>query len=287
MVSTNGNGGLSAADVAAVMGSNGYGNGWGLGGDGAWWLIILILMAGMAGVGLMDGMGLYPWMNQADITTSGFQNQATNTAINSLQNSVTSGFGDVQTALCSGFAGVNASVNGAQNAISQQLNTNQLAALERSFAEQTANTNNFFNLQSQLAQCCCDNRLATANLTSTILSENCADRAAVSDGVRDLLVNQTANTQRLVDTTTSAVQGVMDKICQLELDAKNNKIADLQNQLTMANLAASQTAQTARILADNAAQTTALEQYLNPVAIPAYQVPNPNCCNNFNGCCNG
>lgn len=247
MVSTNNGGGLSAADIAAVMGSNGNG-GWGLGGDGAWWFIVLLLalsnggwgfgggFGGMMGMGMMDGMMLYPWMNQADITTSGFQNAATNTAISGLQSSVTSGFGDVQTALCGGFAGVNATVNSAQNAISQQLNTNQLAALERSFAEQTANTNNFFNLQSQLAQCCCDNRLATANLTSTILAENCADRAALSDGIRDLLVNQTANTQRIVDTTNSAVQGLMDKICQLELDGKNDKISELQNQLTIQSI---------------------------------------------------
>lgn len=78
----------------------------------------------------------------------------------------------------------------------------------------------------------------------------------------------------------------MDKICQLELDAKNDKIADLQQQLTMATLRESQGAQTAQILTDNAAQTAALEMYLNPPAIPAYTVPNPNCCPTayYNGC---
>ena len=144
-----------------------------------------------------------------------------------------------------------------------------------------------FGLQSQLAQCCCDNRLATANLTSTVLSENCADRQALSDGIRDLLQNQTANTQALINTTNAAVQGVMDKICQLELDAKNDKIADLQNQLSQARFDASQVAQTQRLLLDNQAQTTALEQYLNPAPIPAYVVQNPNCCQNqnyYNGC---
>lgn len=256
-LTSNGNG-LSAADIAAVMGNNGYG----FSGDGGWWILVLLLALGnggwgngfgfggagaMMGAGMMDGMMLYPWMNQADITTSGFQNQATNTAISSLQNSVTSGFGDVQTALCGGFAGVNATVNGAQNALSQQLNTNQLSSLERSFAAQTANTQMLNSLQAQLAQCCCDNRLATANLNSTILSENCADRAALSDGVRDIIANQLANTQQLVNTTNAAFQGVMDKICQLELDAKNNRISELERQLTAANLAASQTAQTARL----------------------------------------
>ncbi len=91
--------------------------------------------------------------------------------------------------------------------------------------------------------------------------------------IRDLLANQSANTQR-----------ILDQMCADKIDAKNEKIADLERQLTMANLAASQTAQTSRLLADNAAQTVALEQYLNPVPVPAYIVQNPNCCYNSCGC---
>ena len=90
------------------------------------------------------------------------------------------------------------------------------------------------------------------------------ENAALSDGVRDLLVNNTANTQRLVDTTTQAVQGIYDKICQLELDAKNDKISELQAELARARSDASQTAQTQAIIADNLRQTQSLEQYLNP-----------------------
>jgi hypothetical protein len=67
-------------------------------------------------------------------------------------------------------------------------------------------------------------------------------------------------------------------MCQDKIDAKNEEIANLRTQLNMANLAASQGAQTARILADNAAQTAALEQYLAPTPRPAYVVQNPNCC---------
>ena len=73
-------------------------------------------------------------------------------------------------------------------------------------------------------------------------------------------------------------------MCQDKIDAKNEKIADLERQLTMANLAASQSAQTAAILANNEAQTTALEQYLAPVPRPAYVVQNPNCCSPNYGC---
>ena len=68
-------------------------------------------------------------------------------------------------------------------------------------------------------------------------------------------------------------------MCQDKIDAKNEQIANLQTQLNIANLNASQTAQTAQLLADNTKQTTTLEQYLNPAPIPAYVVANPNCCN--------
>lgn len=93
----------------------------------------------------------------------------------------------------------------------------------------------------------------------------------LSSALRDVLEANNASTQRILDT-----------MCQDKIDAKNEKIAELQNQLTMANLAASQNAQTSQILADNAAQTQALEHYLNPTPIPAYAVANPNGC----GCSN-
>jgi len=136
-----------------------------------------------------------------------------------------------------------------------------------------------FNLSTQFANCCCENRLASANLNATILAENCADRAAVSDALRDVIANQNQGVQRILDTMNQ------DKI-----DAKNEKIAELQSKLTAANLEAANNNRMAQILADNAAQTAALEHYLNPVPIPAYMVQNPNCCANmYNyGCgCNG
>ena len=253
------------------------GMGGGFGGDWGWIVLLLLLAGGGWGNGFGGGFmggGLgydFPWLmngqNQIQASTaSGFDHAATQSTLGNIQTAITSGFGDVQNALCGGFAGVNATVNGAQNAIAQQLYTNQIADMQNSFA-----------LQSQFANCCCENRLGLANLNSTILSENCAYRAAISDGIRDLLTNQTANTQR-----------ILDQLCSDKIDAKNEKIADLERQLTMANLAASQTAQTSRILADNAAQTVALEQYLNPVPVPAYVVQNPNCCGNNYGCgCGG
>lgn len=135
---------------------------------------------------------------------------------------MTSGFGDVQNALCGGFAGVNASINGAQNALAQQMYANQIADLERSFAAQTANTQGMTTLQSQLAQCCCENRAATADLKYTVATENCADRNQSMMNTRDIIEAVNANGQK-----------IQDKLCQLELDGVKqnyeNRIAGMQN----------------------------------------------------------
>lgn len=234
-----------------------YGNGGGFGGFGGdgWWVILFLfaLMGnnGWGGFGGVNGSQLYPWMNQSDQINGGFRDQMINGNINSVKDGV---YG-IQNALCNGFASIEANAN----------------------ARQLANMQTSFDIQSQFANCCCENRLGLSNLAADIARENCADRAALSDGVRDILVNQNNNTQR-----------ILDQMCNDKIDAKNEKIADLERQLTAANLAASQGAQTARILADNAAQTVALEQYLNPTPVPAYVVANPNCCVQNNGCgCSG
>lgn len=252
--------GLSAADVAAVTGNNGFGSGWG--GDGAWWLLVLFLFAfngnwGNGGYGNGGSNGYVV----SDVQR-GFDQSAVMSGISGIQSSLTSGFVDTAAALCNGFAGVN-------NAISNGFAQAEISANAR----QMADMNQAFTLQSQLAQCCCDNRLASADLKYTIATENCADRTALSDGVRDILANQNAGIQR-----------ILDQMCDDKIDAKNERIADLERQLTMANLAASQGAQTAAILAHNEAQTSALEQYLAPVPKPAYIVQNPNGCNCNTGC---
>jgi hypothetical protein len=245
--------------VTPTSGMPAFANNTGFGGDGWWIILLFILLAGNGGFGGFGGQGgLYPWMNQAEITTGGFQNAALGTQVTAVQ----SDLGDIQSQLCSGFAGVNATINATSANAETAAN-----------ARQMANMNQLYGLSTQFANCCCENRLGLANLGADIARENCADRAAVADGVRDILANQTANTQR-----------ILDQMCNDKIDAKNEKIADLERQLTMANLAASQTAQTARILADNTAQTTTLEQYLAPIPRPAYVVQNPNCCYNMGGC---
>lgn len=254
------NGGLSAADVAAVTGNNGGFGNWG--GDNAWWLIILFLFIfnGNWGNGFGgNGGGTYSEVQR------GFDQSAVMGGLSGIQSSLTGGFVDTAAALCNGFAGVNSAIS---NGFAQAEIANN--------ARQIADMQNSFGLQSQLAQCCCDNRLASADLKYTIATENCADRTALSDALRDVIESQNAGVQRILDT-----------MCQDKIDAKNEKIADLERQLTMANLAASQGAQTAAILANNEAQTNALEQYLAPVPRPAYIVQNPNgCgCNSINTGC--
>lgn len=229
---TESNGGLSAADVAAVVGNGGNGFGWG--NDGAWWLIILFLF-------MFNGRG-FGYGNGTSDVQRGFDQSAVMSGINGLTTAVSTGFANAEVSRCNAQTNLLQSMNGIVNS---------------------------------LQQCCCDNRAGLADLKYTVATENCADRAAVSDGIRDVIANQNAGIQR-----------ILDQMCNDKIDSKNERIAQLEHQLTMANLAASQNAQTAAILANNEAQTAALEQYLSPVPRPAYVVQNPNCCGNYytNGC---
>lgn len=148
--------------------------------------------------------------------------------------------------------------------------------------------NNLNSLAMSMQNCCCENRAGIADLKYTVATENCADRTALNEGITSLLIAGNQNAQNIVKATTDGIQTVMDKICQLELDGKNAQIAELQAQLNEANRRASQENQTAQILASQAAQTAALEQYLAPTPRPAWIVQNPNCCSQNFGCgCNG
>lgn len=249
---------MTPADIAAVNG-NGFNNGFG--GDGAWWLIVLFLFA-FAGRGFgfgNDGGGAMPYFNE---TQRGFDQASTMSGINALQASVNNGFANAEVASC------NRALDAMQTAY-----TNQIADLQQQFASQTVQTSNFNNLQSQLADCCCENRLATADLRYTIATEACADRAAVNDGVRDIIANQTAG-----------IQTILDKLCQQEIDALKTQNANLQTQVNMQALAASQANQTAALVADNNAQTQALINRIAPYPTPSYVVSNPNLGINNCGC---
>jgi len=274
-------------------------NGGGMGFGGDWGsLITLFLLFGMFGGGFggfgggYGGFGGYdfPWLltgQQAinNNTNAGFRDAQISDSITSVrdgisglstqlcgccsdvQMSLANGFAGVNNNLCNGFNGVNASINGAQNALAQQMYTNQLADLERSFAAQTANTAGLTNLSTQLAQCCCDNRAATQDVKFTIAQEECATRA-----------NSTANTQ-----------AILDKLCQLELDGYKRENDNLRSQLQFANMQASQVAQTSELRTSQATVANQLVQELRSCPIPAQPVygnsPIFTCAQNVAGGC--
>ena len=260
-------------------GNGGWGNGFG--GDG-WWIILLFLLAGngmWGGFGGMGGFGNmalgydFPWLlnGQNGINgnvNAGFQNAQLHDSITSVRDGVSNlatqlcgccgdmqmamanGFSGVQNALCSGFAGTTAAVNGAQNAITQQLYSNEIANLNRSFAEQTANTQGFTGVNSGIA-----------DLRYTVATEACADRAAVSDALRDVIAANTASTQR-----------ILDQLCADKIEAKNDEIANLRQQIAMKDLAASQTAQNAFIAQGFSNEVDQLYNRLNTCPVPTTPV---------------
>ena len=168
--------------------------------------------------------------------------------------------------------------NDVQRGFDQSALVNGLTNLNNSvtngfYTSQANLTNQLNTIGMSLQNCCCENRAGLADLKYTIATENCADRQVVSDALRDVIASNTANTQ-----------AILDKLCQQEIEALKAQNQRLQMESYLANLAASQNAQTGTLLADNAAQTANLIRALNPTPVPAYVVPNPGCGCGYNGC---
>ena len=250
-----GNSGLSAADVAAVTGRGGFGGYGGFGDGGFYWIFILFLFAMMGGWGNWGGNNNnggcnIPYGYVQNGVQDGFNQQA-----------VMSGISGLQTTVANGFA--NAEVNECNRAMQIQNNFAQLGL---------AGVQGFNNVVSGIS-----------DLKYTVATENCADRQAVSDGLRDIIANNTANTNAISMAINNGIQSIKDDLCADRIAAKDAQIQALTNQLNMATLAASQTAQTAQLqqygnqLAQNMIQTCC------PKPVPAYLTCNPN-----GGCgCNG
>lgn len=243
---------MSPADVAAVVGNTdrnyaypypvyggGFGNS-GFGGDSSWlWLIIILALFGGWGNNGNGGFGGgfnndYAWLSngQKEImqnTNDGFntlhlsnQVEGVRDGIYSLSNQLCNCCADMSQTVNSGFANAETSANARQMANMQQAFNNQLSTVQ-----------GFNGISSQLADCCCENRLATQDLKATVISENCQDREVLRQIGQEILVNQTSNTQKIID-----------ELFRDRLDEKDSKIQDLQRDILLKNLEASQIAQT-------------------------------------------
>lgn len=278
MALTDENGGTN---TTMLVQPSGFGGNDGFMGGNGWWILILFLLLGGWNNGFGGGYGgfgggineLYPWMNNSQNINSGFRDQMLNDNITSIRDGV---YG-INNQLCSGFAGVNASITGAQNALAQQMYTNQIADMERSFAAQTASTAGMTALQSQLAQCCCDNRAAIADTKYALATEACATRTADAQ-----------NTNAVLNAMNNGIQSIKDQLCADKIESKNDIIAQLRSELMFARGQASQDVQTAAIQAGQRGLANEIEQYVLPTPRPAYIVQNPNCCAQNYGCgCGG
>lgn len=262
------------------------GNNNGFGGDG-WWIILLLLL--MANGGWGNGYGGFggnqlgydfPWLmnGQQGINNNvsdGFRDAQLHDSVTSVRDGISAlstqlcgCCGDVQTSLCNGFAGVNATVNSGFANAETAANARQMANMQTAFAGQTAMAQGFNGMQSQLADCCCENRLGIADLKYTVATENCADRTQSMQNTRDI-----------IDSQTRGTQAILDKLCQLELDGVRNQLAQaerenvgLQNQLNMATLRESQTAQNAFISQGFANEVDQLYNRLSSCPVPTTPV---------------
>ena len=267
----------SLADIAAATGNGGNGNGFG-DGNGAWWLLVLFALlggfgnngyggnrGGGYGAGGVGGNELYPWLNNSQNVNDGFRDQMIQTNLQGIQTQgqnlatqLCQCCGDIQMALCNGFGAT-------QNTVNQGFNATNMGMMQ-----------GFNGVNLQTAQLASDIQLGNAQQTATILAENCADRAALSDGVRDIIASQTAGTQRIID-----------QLCQDKIDAKNEEIQNLRQQLNMQTLAASQAAQNAFIQQGLSDEVDQLYNRLSNCPVPSTPVygrtpiftcnQNPNC----------
>jgi len=294
MALTDENGNGMVMPVAPMYG-NGGGNGWGGCGFGSDLFSLLLLFmlfgngnwgyggfgGGMGGFAA-DGAALYPWMNQAEITSDGFRDQMMNNNVTSIRDAV----GGISTQLCNGFAGVNAGVANGFAQAEIAANGRQMANMQQQFNAQTAMLQGFNQIGSQFADCCCENRLANCQTQNIIQNEGNATRFADANNTRDI-----------IDSQTRGTQAILDKLCALELDGVKGQLAQaqrenvgLQNQLNMAAMRESQTAQNAFISQGLANEVDALYNRLNNCPVPTTPVYGRTpifTCNNGGCGCNG
>lgn len=225
--------------------NGGYGNG--MFGNDAWWIIILLLFGWGRGYG--GGFGGFgggscgsPCATQADLA-AGFNNSA-----------VLSGINGIDSALCQGFNGINTAI------------------LQSAYETQGA----INGLSHQLAQCCCDNKAAIADVKYAMATESCATRNTIQNTTRDILENANANSRAILDALNA------------------NYIRTLESENNSLKLSASQANQNAVLMAAMDANKAEILRRTGaecPTAAYIVQPPQPvtfptNCCGQaqFGGC---
>ena len=287
------NNGMSPADVAAVVGNTDrnygypmvpygmYGNNNGLGNDGGWlWLLLILAM--MGGLGNGNGLGggnnsMYPWLSNGQKEIMQNTNQGFDTLHLSNQiEGVRDGVYGISNSICSSTASITNAITDGFYSSEIAANNRQMADMNQNFNNQIATLNGFNNLNNALQQCCCENRLATCQTQNIVQNEANATRFADANNTRDIITNATSNTQ-----------AILDKLCQLELDGVKRENDQLRSQLQFANMQASQVQQTADIRASQAVTANQLVSELRSCPIPAQPVYGNTpifSCNGNNGC---
>ena len=245
------NNGYSLSDIAAVSGRNGNG---GFGDGDGWWIILLFLFA-------LGGWGNNGWGGNGgngsvrEEIAYGFDMNGLENSTRGIQQGLCDGFYAMNTGMLNGFSGVQSTLCQGFAGVNQTVNQNTNAL-----------TAGITALGTQMAQCCCDNRYDMAkgfsDLGYALATQSCETRQAIADSTRDIIENNNAGVRSILDFLTQ------------------DKIATLQAENQSLRFAASQQAQNAYLVS----------QLREPCAVPAYVVPNPNCCysqfayNNGCGC---
>lgn len=223
----------------------------GFGCDG-WWIVLLIILLaagnGFGGYGNNGGFGGPVIVNDGNggAVQRGFDQASImsgitgiNSGVQNLATQMCNGFSDTQMALANGFAGVEQGAN----------------------AREIANMQSMFGIQTALQNCCCENRSNIADLKYTVATENCADRQALNEGVRDIL-----------SATQAQTQAILTQLCNDKIEQKNDTIAQLRQELIFARGQASQDVQTAELRANNATVANQLLSEMRSCPIPAQPV---------------
>lgn len=251
---------MGPADLKAITGTND--NGWGGGAGAMFYLLILFFFfmffmnGGMFGNGGNAGAAI-PFMvgsaTQNDVQ-NGFDHAAVINGINGINGTLNNGFANAEISRCNSQANILQQMNNNNAATLAQLNNNNTAVMGQ-LNQMAYNQLGYSN----------QNSAGLADLKYTIATENCADRNALTQSLMTLQAENRQNTQ-----------AILDKMCQQEIEQKNDTINQLRQQLNLANLAASQNQQTGQLMNDNAAQTQSLvNQLRQPSPVPAYVVRFP------------